>query len=39
MGLVVLAAVLASLPLALCLNNTLALTPTVSTRYRRSAAH
>ncbi len=32
MGLVVLAALLASLPLTLCLNNTLAQTPTVSAR-------
>ena len=36
MGLVVLAAMLASLPLTLCLNNTLAQTPTVSARYFRS---
>lgn len=38
MGLLVLAALLASVPLALGLNNTLAQTPTVSTRHFCSAA-
>ncbi len=37
MGLLVLAALLACVPLALGLNNTLAQTPTVSTRHFRSA--
>ena len=37
MGLVVLAVLLASVPLALCLNNTLAQTPTVGARRFRSA--
>ena len=38
MGLLVLAALLASVPLALGLNNTLAQTPTVITRHFRRAA-